>query len=90
MLHPMLLLVYINNLPNVSQFVRFILYADDKTILIPLGNKFVHDNDHFAQSIVDMVAFWFIANRLVINEGKTNVVHFLHRIMLLIIHCPYL
>ena len=37
-LGPLLFVIYINNIPNVSQIAKFILYADDTNIIITGGN----------------------------------------------------
>jgi len=73
-LGPLLFLLFINDLPNASQLLHFLLFADDTNIfashksydyLIQLMNQeLVHVNN------------WFVANKLSLNTSKTNYILF--------------
>ena len=70
-LGPILFLVYINDLPNVSNIFESILFADDTTVSF---------SDPNLESLISKVNFelkkiesWTISNRLTINAEKTEV-----------------
>ena len=73
-LGPRLFITYINDMCNVSSFLRYILFADDTTIFrsgndIKLLSKEV---DH------ELIALsqWFSINKLLINLEKTQCMFF--------------
>ena len=76
-LGPLLFLLYINDLPDSSALLHFILFADDTNIF------FSHKSIDSLLSIVNAelihVAEWFKANKLSLNLGKTNYVLFRSR-----------
>ena len=69
-LGPLLFLLYINDLPDSSALLHFILFADDTNVF------FSHNSIHSLLSIVNTelihVAEWFKTNKLSLNIGKTN------------------
>ena len=73
-LGPLLFLFYVNDLPNVSKYLSFFLFADDTNIyfkhhdLIQL-QKIMHRELKKARR-------WLDANRLSLNTDKTNFVVF--------------
>ena len=73
-LGPLLFLIYVNDLPNISDKLRFFLFADDTNIyydsddLIELENTVNHELRKLSQ--------WLNINRLALNVGKTNFVIF--------------
>ena len=73
-LGPLLFLIYINDLPNVSKFLTFFLFADDTNIYFKS-----HDLIHL-QKIMNRelrkVKKWLDANCLALNIDKTNFVIF--------------
>jgi hypothetical protein len=73
-LGPLLFLIYINDLPNISLVSRFIMYADDTTCLIPYTNH--NDGVLIANSECEKITLWFYVNRLALNVQKCNVVFF--------------
>ena len=77
LLGPLLFILYINDIENVSNTPSYILYADDTNILFngkdltTLQDK-VNDN-------LSKVCKWFQANRLSVNPRKCNVIVFSNR-----------
>ena len=77
-LGPLLFLIYINDLLNVSKLLSFYLFADDTNIYYKS-----HDLVHL-QKIMNRefkkVKKWLDSNRLSLNIGKTNfaIFHSLH------------
>ena len=73
-LGPLLFLIYINDLPNVSKYLSFFLFADDTNIY------FKHHDIIQLQKIMNRelkkVRKWNDANRLSLNIDKTNFVVF--------------
>ena len=71
-LGPLLFLIYVNDLPNVSKVMQFYLFADDTSIY------FDSDNLVYLQKIVNRelkkIKKWLEANRLALNIDKTKYV----------------
>ena len=73
-LGPLLFLIYINDLPNISNKLKFFLFADDTNIYYEDKNtKTIQQvvNTEF-KKLVD----WLNTNRLALNISKTNFVIF--------------
>ena len=73
-LGPLLFLIYINDLPNVSKFLSFFLFADDTNIYFKS-----HDLTRLQKIMnreLKKVKKWLDANRLALNIDKTNFVVF--------------
>ena len=71
---PLLFLIYINDLPNVSKVLSFFLFADDTNIYYKS-----HDLTHLQKIMnreLKKVKKWLDANRLALNIDKTNFVIF--------------
>ena len=73
-LGPLLFLLYINDLPNISKRLKFFLFADDTNIY------FEHSNLTTLQRVINKelkkLSQWLNANRLALNISKTNFVIF--------------
>ena len=73
-LGPLLFLFYINDLPNISNKLKFYLFADDTNIF------FQSSNLEMLQKTVNRelkkLSLWLNANRLALNISKTNFVIF--------------
>ena len=73
-LGPKLFIIYINDIVNISQIIKFILFADDTNI-------FIHGNnlDNMIQTLNEELRIlneWFIVNKLSLNVDKTNYIIF--------------
>ena len=68
-LGPILFLVYINDLPNVSNLFSSILYADDTTLLMNHSNyeQLIQTINNDIPNLIE----WINANRLSLNLDKT-------------------
>ena len=74
-LGPLLFLVYVNDMPSVSNILNFILFADDTTCLFDapsLEDLFTSVNNELSN-----LSHWFTANKLCINISKTNFIIFM-------------
>ena len=73
-LGPLLFLIYINDLSNVSNKLSKILFADDTSLF------FSHRNPNVIAKVVneelDKISRWFKINKLSINIKKTNFILF--------------
>ena len=73
-LGPLLFLLYINDLPNVSKHLSFYLFADDTNIYFEANDLLT------LQKIMNLelhlVKKWLDANKLALNIDKTNFVVF--------------
>ena len=73
-LGPLLFLIYVNDLVNFQNNPNLILFADDTTNLINY-----HPNDNLAEIINQTkvnIENWFLANRLSLNDSKTQSLNF--------------
>ena len=73
-LGPLLFLIYINDLPNISDKLEFFLFADDTNIYYEANDldsiqRVMHDELKKLQD-------WLITNRLALNISKTNFPRF--------------
>jgi hypothetical protein len=73
-LGPILFLIYINDLPNITSNARFVLFADDTTSLIPCPRNI--DITHNIDMICSKISVWFCTNRLVLNLMKCKCIYF--------------
>ena len=72
-LGPLLFLIYINDLPYISQH-HIILFADD-TSLITTSNTISELNEDIS-STISKTKDWLIANKLTLNINKTKILLF--------------
>lgn len=73
-LGPLLFILFINDLPNISEKVRFILYADDANIIITAETE-AEIISIFEQFSGDLLK-WVNINGLFLNIKKTNYMIF--------------
>ena len=73
-LGPLLLLLYINDLPNTSKLFSFHLFADDTNIYC--SHKNLNDLELILNQELHAVAEWIKSNRLALSILKTNFVLF--------------
>ena len=69
-LGPLLFLIFINDLPNVSKKLNFYLFADDTNIYYE--SKSIYDLVRNVNAELKNVQKWLDANRLSLNISKTN------------------
>ena len=73
-LGPVLFLLYINDICNVSNIFNFILFADDTTILSThKDTKLLYEQ---ANNELDKLQHWLRFNKCSINVNKTNYIIF--------------
>ena len=77
-LGPLLFLIYINDMPNASNAFKFILYADDSTLFstIEYTLPMQANVNSMLDEEINRVYEWLVANKLVLNIGKTKYMIF--------------
>ena len=73
-LGPLLFLIYINDLPNVSKILKFYLFADDTNIYYEADN--LKELEKALNKELHWLNHWLNVNRLALNISKTNFVIF--------------
>ena len=73
-LGPLLFLLYINDLPNISDKLQFFLFADDTNIYYE--SKDLKELEKTVNSELKKLTLWLNVNRLALNVSKTNFVIF--------------
>ena len=73
-LGPLLFLLYINDLPNISDKLQFFLFADDTNIYYE--SKHLKELEKTVNSELKKLTLWLNVNRLALNVSKTNFVIF--------------
>jgi len=73
-LGPLLFLIYINDLPNVSSKLYFILFADDTNVFY--SHSSLETLFQIVNEELTLAANWFCANKLTLNLDKTNYILF--------------
>ena len=73
-LGPLLFFIYVNDISNVSTLLQYILFADDANIFCSNSNL-----ESLVQTLnteLPKLSNWFKCNKLSLNLGKTNFIHF--------------
>ena len=73
-LGPLLFLLYINDLPNISNVFQFFLFADDTNIYLQSDSP--EQLEYDVNNELKKLHSWLIVNRLSLNLDKTNFVTF--------------
>ena len=73
-LGPLLFLIYVNDLPNVSKILNFFLFADDTNIYYESDN--LKNLERTVNKELQWLNHWLNVNRLALNISKTNFVIF--------------
>ena len=73
-LGPLLFLLYINDLPNCSSLLHYLLFADDTSLFI--SGKNINDLVHMMNNELSKITDWLECNRLSLNIKKTKFMIF--------------
>ena len=73
-LGPLIFLIYINDLPNISNKLKFFLFADDTNIYFESDNLF--KLEMVINTELKKLNLWLNINRLSLNISKTNFLTF--------------
>ena len=73
-LGPLLFLLYINDLPNISDVLSFYLFADDTNIYYESDS--LHELEKTVNKELKKLYLWLNVNRLSLNIDKTNYIIF--------------
>ena len=69
-LGPVLFLLYINDICNVSNLLKFVLFTDDRNVFC--SSTSLYDLQDTINRELDKLFVWFSVNKLSLNLGKTN------------------
>ena len=73
-LGPLLFLIYINDLPNISKLLQFFLFADDTNIYYEAESS--EQLEQVINKELQKLRTWLMVNRLSLNMDKTNFIMF--------------
>ena len=74
-LGPFLFLVFVNDLPNCSNSLKFITYADDTNLLSTINPNSIDDINTLNNEL-NKVYLWLCTNKLSLNISKTKAITF--------------
>ena len=72
-LGPLLFLIYINDLPSVSNVFDMLMYADDTTLYCNIDQNI---NEHEINVEINKISDWLASNKLSLNIKKTKFMAF--------------
>ena len=85
-LGPLLFIIYINDLPHVSNLFKFIMYADDTTLVGRIKNFTINNQNNELNTIRDninkelnKISEWLKLNKLSLNASKSKYMIFSKR-----------
>ena len=84
-LGPLLFLMFINDLPNCTNFFQFILFADDSTLSCDISDANFGNIHNEINNNLGALNRWLICNKIAINTDKTKYMIFSNRN---VIHLP--
>ena len=73
-LGPLLFLLYINDISESSDILKFFLFADDTTVYYSADPK-DENTERILNSELEKVSCWLAANKLSLNVKKSNFLH---------------
>ena len=76
-LGPLLFVIYINDIPEICKFAKFILYADDANIIVT-GNNMIEIREQVTE-LCNVLLNWVDSNGLALNLKKTTYMIFSRR-----------
>ena len=74
-LGPLLFLLYINDISESSDVLKFFLFADDTTVYYS-ADPSDENTEHILNTELEKVSCWLAANKLSLNVKKSNFLHF--------------
>ena len=77
-LGPLLFIIYINDIPQISKLAKFILYADDANIIVT-GNN-LREIEEKIKNLIPLLLYWIGSNGLKLNIKKTKYLIFSNKI----------
>ena len=80
-LGPLLFLIYMNDVPNASSQLKFILFADDTSLLENINLSISPSDDFSSDKLNDELSKiydWLAVNKLSLNVSKTKFMVFHH------------
>ena len=77
-LGPLLFLIYVNDINHTTSYFKFIMYADDTTLITTLqnNNAGIQANQDDIHNNLDAVTEWLTLNKLSLNVAKTRFMLF--------------
>ena len=75
-LGPLLFLIFINDLPNVSPFFKFCMFADDSTLTCKFDNSNELQIKNKLENELIIVQNWLNMNKIKMNYDKSNFIIF--------------
>ena len=76
-LGPLLFLLYINDIAQSSDILKFFLFADDTTVFFS-DDPLSRTTENTLNCELEKVSCWLAANKLSLNVKKSNFLHFHH------------
>ena len=73
-LGPLLFIIYINDICNTSQLLKFVMFADDTNVFV--SHKSIKHIEKILNSELQNLVTWFKANKVSLNIEKTNFILF--------------
>ena len=71
---PLLFIIYINDIPEISSIAKFILNADDANIIVTANT--IEESYNQIESLIDNLEDWVHCNGLTLNLKKTKYLIF--------------
>ena len=78
-LGPLLFLIFINDFPNCSDFLKFTLFADDSTLTCRFDHNNLISMKNEIENNLLPVSKWLLSNRIKVNVQKSNFIIFSYR-----------
>ena len=73
-LGPLLFLIYMSDFTQASDLFKYILYADDTTLVMDYDQ-----NDEIINIELEKIVYWLRVNKLTVNPAKTKLMTFSYR-----------
>ena len=75
-LGPLLFLVYINDIADITKYLKTIIYADDTTFIADLDNIPKNEQERIINTELEIVNLWLKSNKLSLNCKKSKFIVF--------------